>query len=128
MEGYGDFQVAGFYVQEVVLLGLGSESTAADLFDNPYSVVRINYPIPDVEITVTIAAHTGNSPPRDSFILHDWHRLSQFSDMTTFTYQWLTKFPIGASRLFLSVLGRMNQSGGELTRVDEHPVYNLAKP
>src|SRR5215467_13304767 len=87
MEGYGHFQVAGFNVQQVILLGLGSEGTAADLFDNPYSVVRINYPIPDVEITVAVAAHTGNSPSRDFFILHDRHRLSQIPDMTIFSYQ-----------------------------------------
>ena len=38
----------------------------ADLFDDPDPVVRIYHPIPNVEITVTIAAHKENSPlPRD---------------------------------------------------------------
>ncbi len=52
-----DLQVAGFDIEEIVLLNLLAESATADLLNNSYAVIRVNHPIPDVEMTVTIAAH-----------------------------------------------------------------------
>ena len=71
MEGDGNLKIAGFNIEEVVLLDLLTEGSAADLFNDPHAVVWVNHPITNVEITVTVDAHTGNSPRRYLMILSE---------------------------------------------------------
>ena len=64
VEWNGDFEVAGLDIKEIVLFDLLAEGPGADLLDNAYAVVGIDNAVPNVEITVTVAAHTWNRPPR----------------------------------------------------------------
>src|SRR5216684_3563870 len=69
VEGHRHFEIAGLNIKEVVLLDLLTKGAGADLFDNSYAVVGIDDAVTNVEITVTVAAHTWNRPPRRETLL-----------------------------------------------------------
>jgi hypothetical protein len=62
MKWDGNLKIAGFDIQEVVLLDLLPQRPAADLLDNADAVVWINDPVTDVEIAANVEIHTRNSP------------------------------------------------------------------
>jgi len=53
--------------QGALALGLSAKRAASDLLNDSHPMIRINNPVTNVEIAVSVAAHTGNSPlPRDN--------------------------------------------------------------
>jgi hypothetical protein len=48
------FQAAGFDFEEVKLVDVGADCPAADLFNYPYTVVRINYFVAYLKVQLTI--------------------------------------------------------------------------
>src|SRR3954447_20250669 len=45
-----DFEAAGFDFEEIKFMYVGADCPAADLFNYPYTMVRINYFVADLEV------------------------------------------------------------------------------
>ena len=54
-----NFEVAGFYVQEVIALDLRAQGAGADLLDDPNAVVGINNAVAYLKMAVAVTAHKG---------------------------------------------------------------------